>query len=770
VPLNDTFATAEVLTSTSTSGDMTTGYSVETGEPNVRAANKSAWFIWQPKPADNGTSVQIDTIGITWDAYLDIYSSTAPITTSFAGLTHVTDAAAPGFTCTFTVDSSLIYYVQLQRYYLGATGLYTLNYPLAAGAGPVSGAGTSTTISSSTGAGHGSTSYGAGTSATVSGSAGAARDTVAHGAGTSTTVTGSVGAATSTSAGATFSGAATSTTVSGSTGDVRIATAHAVGLSYTGTRSSGYARVASTVDPTTAREPYRLIVVDMWGTRYAELEKALVKPVVWNLNGQGLLTFTLPADDPKLAHCKKIVREVQLWRGAQFVEWFVIVKRLKSVGSLVCEIQCATLDWHLGKRFIAPPPAFVELLVNPDFELGGLGWVPSFDPGSVPPLHPYHDFQRGRVETGAFALRLGGLPLIPGSDPALAAGHGQYMAQTVIYANPEHAKEEVSVKLSARCYVESYASKSHDGWGLHLEAFHPFDMHSIGFAYSSIDEKTPVGRWIDQSCELKIPNDGIYYRLVCKLYPPGGFAVWDFAHLYADETVHFYDADPAIAVLDLVDWAQSTILGKSTLNLGTDCPPSGTLITKTFRMAERIKVDDGLRGFATIDNGVEWDVQCTPTTRTVTTYAPRKGTDTDVVLALGSNVLDYGVQDDGDVFANTVVMQQDGHERSASATASMGGMVVEQVLQARPGSSLGTLQLQADRAVARLNAVDGLPTLAMDPRCTPELLDRVHVGDRVRVDVPTPLADLMGVQARITQITLDPSTDQLTYVPTLEPS
>jgi hypothetical protein len=251
-----------------------------------------------------------------------------------------------------------------------------------------------------------------------------------------------------------------------------------------------YARAPSTVDPSTGREPYRLIVVDMWGNRYAELSRATIGTVIWTLNAAGSLRFTLGADDPQVPLCRPIVREVQLWRGAQMLDWFVLLKPRKPIGSKVYEYQCPTVDWHLGKRVIAAPPAFVELLDNPDFEFGGRSWVPGFDAGSSLPTHPYHQWQTDRVETGRWAVRLGGVPMILGGDPVAAAGHRQYLAQTIIYANPEHAKEEVPIKLSARCFVEWFASKSYDGWGLHLEAFHPATGASIGYAYSSIDEKT----------------------------------------------------------------------------------------------------------------------------------------------------------------------------------------------------------------------------------------------------------------------------------------
>jgi hypothetical protein len=524
--------------------------------------------------------------------------------------------------------------------------------------------------------------------------------------------------------------------------------------------------------------PYRLIVVDMWGTRYAELTHAIIGTATWTLNGPGALTFSLPLDDPQAALCTPIVREIQLWRGNQMLDWYVIVKPRKASGARLLDFQCPTLDWHLDNRVIAAPPAFLELLVNPDFEQGEAGWGMTWEPGSVPPVWPYHQVQTDRVETGNFALRMGGLPMIPGGDLLLAAGHKQHAVQSVIYANPEHAREAVPLKLSARCYIESFVSPAADGWGLYLEAFHPADGHSIGFAYSSINVKTatntpealastPVGRWIDQSCELKIPADGIYYRVEVRLYPPGGLCVWDTVHLYADETVHFYDTDPATAILDLVDWAQSAVFNKSNLNIGTNCPPTGRSITRTYNMASRTKVGDAIREFATVADGVEWDIQTTPTTRVVTTYAPRKGADTDVVLALGANVVDYALEIDGDLLATRIIMQSGGHERSATNTAPLGGMVVERVLQARPGSSLGTLQAQADRALSRLQAIN-VPSLLMRPNVTTEMLDRVHVGDRVRLDVPCPIVNLLGVQARINQITLDATTDQLTYAPTLE--
>ena len=126
-----------------------------------------------------------------------------------------------------------------------------------------------------------------------------------------------------------------------------------------------------TANPVYSKDPYRVVIVDSTGARYAELENANVSNVHWELNGDHTLSFSLPSTDPKVIECQVAGREVQLWKSKSLIWWGVIVRMSSKVTTT--DIQAVGLAWYFKKRVFGPIPG-TNLLTNGDFELGTKNW------------------------------------------------------------------------------------------------------------------------------------------------------------------------------------------------------------------------------------------------------------------------------------------------------------------------------------------------------------------------------------------------------------
>lgn len=151
---------------------------------------------------------------------------------------------------------------------------------------------------------------------------------------------------------------------------------------------------------------YRLVVTDKSGYAYAELETAVIETATWAVNETGSLSFVLPANDPKIAECLLPEREVQLWRGTQMIEWYVLVKAATSGGTV--QFQCQTVDWYFSRRILGEVPK-VNMLKNGGFENGVLNWDYKALPTSSvkgAPLHHSGDATEQPVLSGERSLEL----------------------------------------------------------------------------------------------------------------------------------------------------------------------------------------------------------------------------------------------------------------------------------------------------------------------------------------------------------------------------
>lgn len=646
----------------------------------------------------------------------------------------------------------------------------------------------------------------------------------------------------------------------------------------------------STVNPITQREEYRVLLSDSGGNIYAELDKAVLTNVTWALNELGGCEFTLPLDDPKIADLEVPEREVQVWRGSQFLNTFVLTRaRVTDDGKVA--FQAVTLEWYLGRRVVGPVPR-KGLLNNSHFETGIWGWDYTYLPNSpvkTPPAHSTSDDIKlmgdgslmmspsaGRTNdirncddlfttatsttlsaAGKTAIQnitnatFGSSPLLtvivyhdntlsakaaqkltdqradaieaqvhtvkpearvraygrgersPRATNQTAAGRAQNRRAVFSYRNDDGTKgsaqyasqkytirvpssQKVPLKATFRgwCYVEAFDGPAVHNWGLVLERQHPTTL-SKNPKYSArgfhkvlarvavpITKKTPVGKWIRMDASLKVPADGRTYVLEARMFCPSGLVYWDECDLFTDDGLRFEDEEESVIIQTLVEHAQDPDMGKPSLNIGTNCRLTGVRRTRTYLYSEREVILDLLDEFPTLMGGNEWSIETTPDTRTFTTYYPRKGADKDYPLVLGSNITGFSVDVDAEQTADQVIIQAYEYQGATreevvvSDPTLLDGLVLEKAYQSTPGAAMATLYAQAYRGIERYRKPVVIPDIVSHPKHLSSILANVQVGDRVPVDVRQGWFQGYG-QYRITQMSLDPSTDQITF--TVEP-
>lgn len=354
-------------------------------------------------------------------------------------------------------------------------------------------------------------------------------------------------------------------------------------------------------------------------------------------------------------------------------------------------------------------------------------------------------------------------------------GHKQYLGQSVVLRNPVSAKKKLKVTLRAWCYIEEFAGPAANQWGLVLERRHPTKTYSKGprtgmkkviqRAVVPITKNTPMNSWLRMDATVHLPPDGRDYVLAAMLFPPNGVSYWDEVDLFTDDALRYADQEESLIIQGLVDHAQDVDAGKSSFNILTDIRPTGIKRSREYRYVMRENVLDALREFPTLHQGAEWDIQVTPTTRTFTTYYPRKSVDRGYTLKYGDNVYDIELDTDNDQTSDQVIVMKEGddaarEERSVTDSTLLGGLILEKAYDATPGSSLSSLRAQAVRGIERYRDPVIIPTLLTDPRRLDEILDSVVLGDVVDVDIVKGTVEAQG-KFRVMSMTLEPNSDHV---------
>lgn len=550
-------------------------------------------------------------------------------------------------------------------------------------------------------------------------------------------------------------------------------------------RLDGRGRLVATVpfvqtsDPFTQAIQYRVRVVDFQGNGYADFENATLTNVHWELNGIGTCTFTIPTLDPKAIHLQVPKREVQIWRGNQLLWWGVMIRALANHD--VTEVQCESLLWYYSRRFFGKADR-TNHLENGSFELGAAHWDIGYVTYAEPIANVTHANYQWSIKTDKVVTGDKSLYLEQTGTVQYGVKASQGFEFTVDDAiDPEGTEWTFAVWV----YIPSnkWVAANEAGRGVSITRYSTteFDVVTptgggtpksfpkvVEAVNISIEEDTPKDIWIRFEATLVQPfKSGEAEMVTCRVVCPHGAIYIDEATFTAAERTAFYDKDQAEIIRGILDHAVDPAYFKSDLNIDKNVQDTGIIRTREYWHSEHMLIGDALAEFPTLHQGVDIDIVVSPTTRTFTTYFPRKGIERpDTVLELGRNIETFSVNYDGAETANSIVVLGDGEgsdreEGGAYDLESLDGLVLEKVYNATPGSHIRTLDDQALRGLERYKVPVVIPNVTTYEGVG-RLIGVLQVGDVVPVRINHGWVQVNDLY-RIISITLDPLTERLTY-------
>lgn len=516
----------------------------------------------------------------------------------------------------------------------------------------------------------------------------------------------------------------------------------------------------------------RVIVTDYQGTPIAELERANVGPITYELNRPETWAFTLTSDDPKVASIiEENVREVQLWRGDQLLSWGPMVRPQISGDNVNVSVSGAM--WHLGRRHIgkADRDNYVK---NGDFEEGLAHWTPYTNP--VPIYHgwpnaqadpPTHSIINFPVVTGVRSLSLENH--VTGADAALV----QAFNWTV---QPSTSPDGDRWTLVGYVYVDRYDSPASEGRGLYLERFSTTQLNpdplvqeaepgaplSLEVAFVPITSETPQDVWVRMEVGLTAPVTGETEKINVRLYAPDGKVFWDRVSLTLDERTGYYAIDQATIAKNLVEHLQDIAYEKSDINISTDCPPTGILRDRVYYHSEHPNGLRSIEEFTSLSDGFDISILYTPTDRIFRTHFPQKGRHLPkFALETRRNISTFAWTFDGEAAATSVIVLGigDGSSREegfAVDTTNFAGLTLEEVFVAPPDTKIDALDNIAIERLVTTTAPEVLAIRTTPPKASQaDPIGVLEVGDTVPVRIEQGALNITGTY-RITRLTINP--------------
>lgn len=494
-------------------------------------------------------------------------------------------------------------------------------------------------------------------------------------------------------------------------------------------------------------------VVDVDGTVIATLsDAARIGRIAFELNGPGAADITLPTTHADAAHLQP-GREVQLLQDGTIRWWGPIVR--PQAGLKESTWQCAGLPWYFAHRYMGRADR-VNLIVNGDFEAGEASWT--FEGGVT------HSLDTAIKVEGTQSLELAGA----------TANHQQYAKQTYTHAVQWHPVGD-ALTVSAWVYVPSvgYLGGAIEDFGL-VARRRAADGTILDAQYAEIGDDTTKDEWLN--LEVLIPGVRENDTLDVLLFPPHGTAYYDLVTVTLMESLAYINKDVADIIDGIVKYAQdlpSTYYasfghGKSDLNIDVSAPATGTTATRVYMFAEHRQILDAIEEF--VRQGVcDIDFVHTATTRTLTTYAPRKGSLYGTTLELDVNVADFTYSWDGERAASTVVMlgPGDGPDRpegGATDPAFLGGLTLEIVETAPDDATVGELDA---RAAERLDVAKNPQILEVITLPGAGIIGALQTGDTVPVLISYGWV-VIDATYRVVRIEVEPYLDQATLTLNIE--
>lgn len=499
-------------------------------------------------------------------------------------------------------------------------------------------------------------------------------------------------------------------------------------------------------DPT-----YSIKSVDMLGNLITDLTLAEPDTITETLNQPTAATFHFPkgaytATDVAVL---KGALEVQIYRNGDLKAWGPVVG-LEAAGSKG-QVDCSLVgpEWYFNRRFIDAP--IVNLGTNPDFESGTSGWS-SF--GGV-------GFS---IDTANFATGTQSADLTSSADDG-------YIGQITAPIAPNAVGTLITA--SAWFFTDSFTAPANQkAQGLYIETVVGGVVTDNN--YYVIDNATLRGVWTKASTTVWIPP-GVTASINTKLFCPHGEIHWDDFKL-----VFMGSIGSNGAAVDMSDLVRKMVIlvgdagaGKSDVHVGLSTATVGVKMPKQWQFVDHVQFDQALLEFVQRDDGIDYSMDLTPTSRTFHQYAGKRGTDLSgsVTLAYdssdpsGRNCIDYRYRADGGTcVSRQIVLGSDNgpaREQGEAVDAShIGGTILQDVHQASQDAEPASLQPIAQERLARYSTVPEV--IEMDVIGASGLIPTLHCGDLVHVDIFDGYVGIVGETRRIMQMVLNCVTNILT--------
>jgi hypothetical protein len=457
-----------------------------------------------------------------------------------------------------------------------------------------------------------------------------------------------------------------------------------------------------------------------------------------------------------LVNSANAITEIQVYRNNDLLTWGPVVQLQAGGGDAAVTLHGQGADWYLKRRFI--DGEITNLLTNGDFESGTSGWTSVTSGGGT------ISSDTSKYQVGTHSIKIVG-----------ATGGDNELRQRI--SVPPNGVGNL-MTLGGWFFIDTFNGPNNLFVGLYMEGFK--NGVSQGNNYFPIDSATPRGQWYKTSQFAPItmwvpPNEEWQFDI--RVFGINGTIYWDeikFVPMYSTSTsgiTHSATDQTDIAnIVKLIVSAVQTNPGKSGVNIGSNTATTGITQVRAYQWVDHVQFDTAINEFIQRDDGIDYFMDYTPTTRTFTTTAGKRGVDRTGSITLKfvagdttSNCVDYKFSEDaGHTITRQVVLGEDnGPDREqgdATNATSTGGIVLEDVRQAPQLTKVGSLQPIARERLARYGTRPH--TITMLVKGSSGLIPTLKCGDFVVVDISDGFVSV-NANYRIQMMELDCKTNIL---------
>lgn len=503
--------------------------------------------------------------------------------------------------------------------------------------------------------------------------------------------------------------------------------------------------------PADVETVWQVVVVDLFGVAYGDLENAVVTSMTWNIVTPDEATVDVPIDASGLALLNYTTqREVQIYRNGNLLIWGKVTGRRADSASRVMTLTVKDPRWYFTRRYVGKPNRD-NRLINGGFEAGTAPWVAV-----------------GTTFTAATDIVLVGTKA---AKLVTATAGDNYIHQRRVATSGSIG---LNLFLTAWFYLESFVNPAQSNAGIVMQR--EGATGSFARQVARIDEKSPIGSWTRLSVLVRMPPN-VTEVIDSRLYGPEGTIRWDAATVVAEQSLGFPpNTDQATLMTTVIQYAQGKgIYGiysaeKSDLNVLPDFAVTGVQRERNYQLADHQPIFNGsgsgvLDEFLRADDGLDWGMVYTPTSKILRGYYPTRGTDrTDITFTFrrfpDTPELDSSWGIVGWSYADSIERTADqvcelggwggtGGDQFATREeggfddpSPLGGLTLELVEPAPQGSPIGTLDHIAQARGAQLENPISTPQLTIaEPRdpttgeVTYPLIGVLMPGDTIPVDL-----------------------------------